>query len=156
MPTGNWPTSWGERMGHVADRERWQYVSPVHAASGDEPRPHSTQRAAVSFRRCGREAELSGYQRHPYRHGGVPTERSGSVCPIQQLNGSVQGNVQSYSTVEPAIDLTASSFLAFSWQICGSAFRNPIEAPLSRVETSFAFGKAYFSSCVWGDGIEPS
>jgi hypothetical protein len=26
-------------------------------------------------------------------------------------------NVQSYSTVEPAIDLTASSPLAFSWQI---------------------------------------
>jgi len=28
--------------------------------------------------------------------------------------------VQSYSTVEPAIDLTASSFLAFSWQIAGA------------------------------------
>ena len=33
-------------------------------------------------------------------------------------NGAVyQDNVQSYSTVEPAIDLTASSFLGFSWQI---------------------------------------
>jgi endoglucanase len=28
-------------------------------------------------------------------------------------------NVQSYSTVEPAIDLTASSPLAFAWQIAG-------------------------------------
>jgi hypothetical protein len=27
--------------------------------------------------------------------------------------------VQSYSTVEPAIDLTASSFLAFSWEVAG-------------------------------------
>ena len=36
-------------------------------------------------------------------------------------NGAVyQDNVQSYSTVEPAIDLTASSFLAFSWTIAGA------------------------------------
>jgi endoglucanase len=36
-------------------------------------------------------------------------------------NGAVyKDNVQSYSTVEPAIDLTASSFLAFSWQIAGA------------------------------------
>ena len=36
-------------------------------------------------------------------------------------NGAVyEDNVQSYSTVEPAIDLTASSPLAFSWQIAGA------------------------------------
>jgi len=34
-------------------------------------------------------------------------------------------NVQSYSTVEPAIDLTASSFLAFSWQIAGAPSGTP-------------------------------
>jgi endoglucanase len=33
--------------------------------------------------------------------------------------------VQSYSTVEPAIDLTASSFLAFSWQIAGAPAGTP-------------------------------
>ena len=33
--------------------------------------------------------------------------------------------VQSYSTVEPAIDLTASSFLAFSWQMAGSPSGTP-------------------------------
>jgi len=33
--------------------------------------------------------------------------------------------VQSYSTVEPAIDLTASSFLAFSWQIAGAPMGTP-------------------------------
>jgi len=41
-------------------------------------------------------------------------------------NGAVyQDNVQSYSTVEPAIDLTSSSFLAFSWEIAGSPSGTP-------------------------------
>jgi endoglucanase len=41
-------------------------------------------------------------------------------------NGAVyKDNVQSYSTVEPAIDLTASSFLAFSWQIAGAPAGTP-------------------------------
>jgi hypothetical protein len=36
-------------------------------------------------------------------------------------NGAVfKDDVQSYSTVEPAIDLTASSFLAFSWAAAGA------------------------------------
>ena len=33
-------------------------------------------------------------------------------------------NVQSYSTTEPAIDLTASSFLMWSWRLAGSP--NPL------------------------------
>jgi endoglucanase len=41
-------------------------------------------------------------------------------------NGSVyQDNVQSYSTVEPAIDLTASSFLGFAWEIAGAPSGTP-------------------------------
>ncbi len=41
-------------------------------------------------------------------------------------NGAVyRDNVQSYSTVEPAIDLTASSFLGFAWQIAGSPSGTP-------------------------------
>jgi endoglucanase len=41
-------------------------------------------------------------------------------------NGAVyQDNVQSYSTVEPAIDLTASSFLAFSWVMAGGPSGTP-------------------------------
>ena len=49
-------------------------------------------------------------------------------CPVAggdafaQFNGSgavFKDNVQSYSTDEPAIDLTASSFLAFAWQMNG-------------------------------------
>jgi hypothetical protein len=40
----------------------------------------------------------------------------------ENVNGNdalFQDNVQSFSTVEPAIDLTASSPLAFSWLISG-------------------------------------
>jgi endoglucanase len=41
-------------------------------------------------------------------------------------NGAVyKDNVQSYSTVEPAIDLTASSFLGFAWQIAGGPSGTP-------------------------------
>jgi endoglucanase len=56
------------------------------------------------------------------------------ACPVNgvdvfaQFNGNgavFQDNVQSYSTVEPAIDLTASSFLAFSWAVAGAPAGNP-------------------------------
>lgn len=59
---------------------------------------------------------------------------SGMVaCPpngvdvFAQFNGKAvyKDFVQSYSTVEPAIDLTASSFLAFSWQIAGAPSGTP-------------------------------
>ncbi len=41
-------------------------------------------------------------------------------------NGAVfQDNVQSYSTVEPAIDLAATSFLGFSWEIAGAPSGTP-------------------------------
>jgi endoglucanase len=46
---------------------------------------------------------------------------SGGRDPFAQFDGRAvfKDNVQSYSTVEPAIDLTASSPLAFAWQIAG-------------------------------------
>jgi endoglucanase len=59
---------------------------------------------------------------------------SGMVtCPpngadvFSQFNGKAvyKDFVQSYSTVEPAIDLTASSFLAFSWQMAGAPTGTP-------------------------------
>ena len=41
-------------------------------------------------------------------------------------NGAVyQDNVQSYATVEPAIDLSASSFLGFAWQVSGGPSGTP-------------------------------
>ena len=55
------------------------------------------------------------------------------ACPTDGVDVFAQFNgkavykdfVQSYSTVEPAIDLTASSFLAFSWQIAGTPSGTP-------------------------------
>ncbi len=55
------------------------------------------------------------------------------ACPPNGVDTFAQFNsnavykdfVQSYSTVEPAIDLTASSFLAFSWQVAGAPSGTP-------------------------------
>jgi endoglucanase len=50
------------------------------------------------------------------------------VDAFAQFNGNgavFQDNVQSFSTVEPAIDLTASSFLAFSWVMAGAPSGTP-------------------------------
>jgi endoglucanase len=50
------------------------------------------------------------------------------VDTFAQFNGSgavFKDNVQSFSTVEPAIDLTASSFLAFAWQMAGAPSGTP-------------------------------
>ena len=55
------------------------------------------------------------------------------ACPPNGVDVFAQFNskavykdfVQSFSTVEPAIDLTASSFLAFSWQIAGAPSGTP-------------------------------
>jgi endoglucanase len=53
---------------------------------------------------------------------GMITCPANGVDVFAQFNGEgaiYQDNVQSWSTVEPAIDLTASSPLAFAWQIAG-------------------------------------
>jgi endoglucanase len=50
------------------------------------------------------------------------------VDAFAQFNGNgavFKDNVQSYSTVEPAVDLTAASFLAFSWTIAGAPSGTP-------------------------------
>ena len=50
------------------------------------------------------------------------------VDQFSQFNGNgavYKDNVQSFSTVEPAIDLTATSFLAFSWVISGGPTGTP-------------------------------
>jgi endoglucanase len=47
----------------------------------------------------------------------------GGGDPFKEFDGNgavYQDNQQSFSTVEPAIDLTAPSFLMFSWRIAGS------------------------------------
>lgn len=53
---------------------------------------------------------------------GMRTCPANGVDQYAQFNGTsavFQDNVQSFSTVEPAIDLTATSPLAFAWQIAG-------------------------------------
>src|SRR5437667_6794862 len=59
---------------------------------------------------------------------GMRTCHADGVDVFAQFNGNgavFKDNVQSYSTVEPAIDLTASSFLAFSWTIAGAPAGTP-------------------------------
>jgi endoglucanase len=59
---------------------------------------------------------------------GMRTCPADGVDVFAQFNGNgavFKDNVQSYSTVEPAIDLTASSFLAFSWTIAGAPAGTP-------------------------------
>lgn len=54
---------------------------------------------------------------------GMVTCPANGVDVFAQFNGNgavFQDNVQSFSTVEPAIDLTASSPLAFAWTIAGA------------------------------------
>ena len=50
------------------------------------------------------------------------------VDQFAQFNGNgavYQDNVQSFSTVEPAIDLSASAFLGFAWEIAGAPSGTP-------------------------------
>ena len=58
---------------------------------------------------------------------GMRTCPPNGVDVFAQFNGKAvyKDFVQSYSTVEPAIDLTASSFLAFSWQMAGAPSGTP-------------------------------
>jgi endoglucanase len=58
---------------------------------------------------------------------GMVTCPPNGVDVFAQFNGKAvyKDFVQSYSTVEPAIDLTASSFLAFSWQMAGAPSGTP-------------------------------
>jgi endoglucanase len=60
--------------------------------------------------------------------GGMVACPANGVDTYAQFNGNgavFKDNVQSYSTVEPAIDLTASSFLAFSWTVAGAPSGTP-------------------------------
>jgi len=58
---------------------------------------------------------------------GMITCPPNGVNVFSQFNGKAvyKDFVQSYPTVEPAIDLTASSFLAFAWQIMGAPSGTP-------------------------------
>jgi hypothetical protein len=54
-----------------------------------------------------------------------PANGGDVFAPFNSRTAVYQDNVQSWSTVEPAIDLTASSPLAFSWLIAGAPSGTP-------------------------------
>jgi endoglucanase len=54
-----------------------------------------------------------------------PANGVDTFAPFNSRTQVYQDNVQSWSTVEPAIDLTASSPLAFSWLIAGAPSGTP-------------------------------
>jgi endoglucanase len=54
-----------------------------------------------------------------------PPNGGDAFAQFNNKSAVYQDNVQSYSTVEPAIDLTASSFLAFAWQVAGAPSGTP-------------------------------
>ena len=59
---------------------------------------------------------------------GTVTRPPNGVDVFAKFNGNgavYRDNVQSYSTVEPAIDLSASSFLVFAWQVAGAPSGTP-------------------------------
>jgi endoglucanase len=48
-----------------------------------------------------------------------PADGIDKFAPFNGNSAIFQDNVQSFSTVEPAIDLTAPSFLMFAWRVAG-------------------------------------
>ncbi len=75
------------------------------------------------------QSATSGFVSHMQR---CPPAGGDRFAPFNGSGAVFRDNVQSYSTDEPAIDLTASSFLAFAWQI-GAAHvppRGPARAPV--------------------------
>ena len=60
------------------------------------------------------QSATSGFLTHMRR---CPAGGGDAFAPFNGRGAVLKDNVQSYSTVEPAIDLTASSFLAFAWQM---------------------------------------
>lgn len=63
------------------------------------------------------QSATSGFLTHMRR---CPAGGPDAFAPFNGSGSVFRDNVQSYSTDEPAIDLTASSFLAFAWQIKAS------------------------------------
>lgn len=68
-----------------------------------------------------------------------PPNGADTFAAFNGNKGVYQDNVQSYSTVEPAIDLAASSFLGFAWEIAGAPSGVPYSEPLESVPDRVAF-----------------
>jgi endoglucanase len=102
-------------------------ASLIIGDGSDFPRCPQHQVANIVGSRSGRGAVLAGAVVEGPTSGATSGALDGMrACPgrggdrFTAFNGRAavfEDNVQSYSTVEPAIDLTASSPLAFAWQI---------------------------------------
>jgi peptidoglycan/xylan/chitin deacetylase (PgdA/CDA1 family) len=72
-----------------------------------------------------------------------PTDGADTFAPFNGKTARYRDNVESFSTVEPAIDLTASSPLAFAWQIHGTPPPEPGGgSPVTVVTIQFDDGNA--------------
>lgn len=122
----------GEYLGRelveiVLHRWRPQHFSELHSAPGGKPSRsaernfgrHSGSLGSVN-RGPGRLLELRVFSRCPA--GGVDTFKifNGNNGKFDASQVAVyKDNVQSFSTTEPGIDLTATSFLMWSWRLPG-------------------------------------
>ena len=72
-----------------------------------------------------------------------PLDGVDTFAPFNGKTARYRDNVESFSTVEPAIDLTASSPLAFAWQIHGTPPPEPGGGgPVTVVTIQFDDGNA--------------
>ena len=71
-------------------------------------------------RRRGGGPELRRHPRAGHRHDRLPGQRRRRVRAVQRRGAEFKDDMQSYSNTEPAVDLTATSPLAFAWQMSGA------------------------------------
>ena len=91
------------------------HFSRLHAAPGVQPDGFDQRYGAGAGRRGGGGADCPRHQGSRVGNGHLPS-RGGDPYAAFNGHGAVyKDNVQSYSTNEPAIDLTAASPLAFAW-----------------------------------------
>ncbi len=89
---------------------RLAYGRSARALGCSRGRPH----------RCGRGGRLSTMRACPPQGGDRYARFNGNDGRFVGSKRAVyKDNVQSYTTTEPAIDLTATSFLAFAWRQAG-------------------------------------
>jgi len=117
-----------ELLGLVVYRGRRQHVSELYPAPGGEP----GGRAGWEFRR--HASALGAATEGPANYASTGALEGMNLCPANGVdtfrifNGNAgafdasqvavyRDNTQSYSTTEPGIDLTSTSFLMWSWRM---------------------------------------
>jgi len=111
-------------LGVVLHRGRREHVSELHSTSSGESGGRSGLNvggaASEGPSSCATSGALEGMILGPAN--GVDTFKifNGSDGPFGTSPfAEYQDNMQSYSTTEPAVDLTSTSFLMWSWRLAG-------------------------------------